>query len=108
MVGYLEGNHWIDNARHANAMARKLANGLATTPGAHLPWPTEANEVFVILPAKVHTALARADVKAAPWASLSLPPNIHVREGEAFWRFVTSFATHTEDIDHVIAVAHGA
>jgi threonine aldolase len=39
---------------------------------------------------------------------LSLPPNIHVREGEAFWRFVTSFATRTEDIDHVIGVAHGA
>ena len=108
MVGYLEGNHWIDNARHANAMAQKLANGLVTTPGAHLPWPTEANEVFAILPAKVHTALAKADIKAAPWASLSLPPNIHVREGEAFWRFVTSFATRTEDIDHVIAVAHGA
>ncbi|MFO1344990.1 MAG: low specificity L-threonine aldolase [Rhodocyclaceae bacterium] len=50
-LGMLEGDVWLHHARHANAMARRLADGLATLPGAKLLFPVEANGVFAELPA---------------------------------------------------------
>ncbi len=47
----LEGDHWLDLARHGNAMAARLAAGVARLPGVNLAWPCEANEVFVAAPA---------------------------------------------------------
>ena len=44
---FLAGDLWLDNARHANALAARLASGLSQLPGVTLPWPTEANEVFL-------------------------------------------------------------
>ena len=46
---YLAGDLWLKLARHANAMADRLAAGLAAA-GLHPVWPVEANEVFVALP----------------------------------------------------------
>ncbi len=52
-VGVLESGAWLKHAAHANAMARRLANGLADAPGARLLAPVEANGVFVDLPLTV-------------------------------------------------------
>ena len=49
-LGMLEGDAWLRHARHANAMARRLADGLATIPAAQLRFPVEANGVFAALP----------------------------------------------------------
>src|SRR6185312_1799022 len=46
---YLADGLWLRNARHANAMAARLGQGLARLPGARLVHPVEANEVFVEL-----------------------------------------------------------
>lgn len=46
----LDGDVWLRNARHANAMARRLADGLAAIPGVTLMHPTEANGVFADMP----------------------------------------------------------
>lgn len=46
----LEGDTWLRHARHANAMARRLAEHLGRIPGAEMLLPTEANGVFVNLP----------------------------------------------------------
>lgn len=43
---------WLSNARHANAMAARLAQALATTPGLHLSHPVQANAVFAHLDAR--------------------------------------------------------
>jgi threonine aldolase len=44
-------NHlWIDNADHANAMARLLAEKVKDIPGVTVTQPVEANGVFAILP----------------------------------------------------------
>jgi threonine aldolase len=46
---YLADDRWLKHARHANAMARRLAEGLAAIPGARLVHPVEANEIFIDL-----------------------------------------------------------
>lgn len=56
-LGMLEGDAWLRHARHANAMAQRLAAGLASIPGASLLFPVEANGVFVTLPAAVQDGL---------------------------------------------------
>jgi threonine aldolase len=41
---------WRVNAAHANAMARRLADGLAGLPGLTLTQPVEANAIFATVP----------------------------------------------------------
>jgi threonine aldolase len=49
-VAVLESGAWLRNARHANAMARLLEEGLRGVPGLRLLYPVEANSVFVEMP----------------------------------------------------------
>lgn len=103
MIGYLEHDHWLHNARHANAMAQALTQGLNSLGFARLPWPTQANEVFVVLPNAKAKALSEAGIRAAPWESISLPAQFEMGTEDAFLRFVLSFKTAPSDIDRVIA-----
>ncbi|MDJ1137107.1 threonine aldolase family protein [Streptomyces iconiensis] len=50
LLALLSDGLWLDNARHANAMATLLADGLSTVPGVRLVYPVEANAVFAVLP----------------------------------------------------------
>ena len=56
---YLTDDLWLRLARHANAMADRLGQGLATVGFAPI-WPVEANAVFVALPV---ATIARPDRK---------------------------------------------
>jgi threonine aldolase len=105
MVGYLENDHWIANARHANAMAARLSQGFARIAGVRLAWPTDANEVFVIMPKATNAALLARGFRSAPWSSQSLPADIRVGADEVFLRFVTSFTTDRDAIDELLALA---
>ncbi|PSC07062.1 low specificity L-threonine aldolase [Alsobacter soli] len=105
MVGYLENDHWLDNARHANGAARTLSRGLAAVAGVRLPWPTQANEVFAVLPALVAKAVTGAGYRFAPWSSGSLPDGFSIGPDEVFARFVTSFATRADDVEGLLAAA---
>ena len=49
---YFADGLWLDNARHANAMARRLVAGLTPLKGTPLLYPVDANEIFVVLPAR--------------------------------------------------------
>jgi hypothetical protein len=40
---------WLENARHANVMARRLADGLSALPGTRILYPVEAGEIFIVL-----------------------------------------------------------
>lgn len=51
------GDLWLRNARHANAMARKLADSLAGAPGFSLVAPVQSNGVFARIPAAAIPAL---------------------------------------------------
>ena len=56
-LALLEGDVWLSNARHANAMARRLSERITNLPGVRLLAPVQANGVFVELPAAVQEAL---------------------------------------------------
>lgn len=105
LVGYLTDGHWLANARHANVMAQRLSRGLSGVPGVRLVWPTQANEVFVVLSAAVDRAVKAAGFKGAAWSSLSLPDGFEIGADESFVRFVMSFDTRQDQIDALIAVA---
>lgn len=49
-VGLLESGACLRNARHANAMARRLEAELRAVPGLRLLYPVQANAVFVEMP----------------------------------------------------------
>ncbi|WP_346767073.1 threonine aldolase family protein [Enterovirga aerilata] len=103
--GYLAQGHWLENARHANAMAARLAAGLAAVPGVRLAWPCEANEVFPILPKRVDAALRTAGAVYHPWSAKSLPAGEAVGPDEVLVRLVTAFDTRPESVEALLAAA---
>lgn len=108
LEGYLAGGHWLDNARHANAMARRLADALKRRPGVRLAWPNEANEVFPILPRKLDARLRAAGFLYHYWESRALTPGERIGADETMVRLVTSFATQAADVDRLIAACDEA
>jgi len=56
-VGMLEGDTWLHNARHANAMAQRLHAALREVPGLEVLHPPQANSVFARLPRPAIDAL---------------------------------------------------
>jgi len=94
---YFADGLWLDNARHANAMARRLVAGLTPLKGTSLLYPVEANEIFAVLPAPMHDALQDAGAQYHPWPS--------DRPGERAFRLVTAFDTEPADVDRFLAIA---
>ena len=97
---YLTDGLWLANARHANAMARRLVAGLTALKGTQLLYPVDANEIFVVLPAHMHDALQAADALYHPWPS--------DRPGERAFRLVTAFDTDPADVDRFLSIAKAA
>ena len=90
---YLEDGLWLKNARHANAMAKRLAEGLARTPGARLAHPVEANEIFVDLPEHAIRGLLADGFQFYRWLG----------EDRTLLRLVTAFDTREADVAAFIA-----
>jgi threonine aldolase len=97
---YLSDGLWLSNARHANAMARRLVAGLTTFKGASLLYPVDGNEIFIALPAHIHDALQAAGAKYHPWPS--------DRPGERAFRLVTAFDTDPTEVDLFLSIANAA
>ncbi len=95
---YLKNGLWLENARHANTMATKLAQGLKTVAGARLLQPVDANEIFVALPEATVSALEMQGFKFYRWP-------LHIAESGITIRLVTSHATPSADVDAFIAAA---
>jgi len=84
---------WLDLAAHANAMAHRLGQAAASS-GIALAFSAEINEVFLKLDRGAADRL-RAD----GFAFHSWDPE--PREGACTYRFGTSFATETADVDQL-------
>lgn len=97
---YFSDGLWLANARHANAMARRLVAGLTAIKGASLLYPVDANEIFIALPAHVHDALEEAGAQYHPWPS--------DRPGERAFRLVTAFDTDPVVVDRFLSIANSA
>ena len=84
----------LANARHANAMAKRLHDGVVAIAKKHkevkVPNPTEANAVFPILPKKV-TAKLQKDYRFYVW---------NQETGQVRW--MCAFDTTPQDVDGLL------
>jgi threonine aldolase len=92
----LEGELWLRNAQHANAMARRLADGVDGVPGVRLRHPVESNGVFAALNPALIEPLQRE------W-------NFYVWDaGEHVVRWMAAFDTTEDDVDAFAAAVRAA
>ena len=91
MNAYVSDDVWIKNAKHANAMAKILSEGLNHFSNIELAYPTESNEVFVHLPRDVIDYLN----------SSGYDVNEEELDGKAV-RFVTAWDTKVEDVENLL------
>lgn len=92
LEAYVEDGLWLRLAAHANAMADRLARGLAPIDGAELLHPVEINEIFMTLPKAAQDALRRDGFG-------------FYDRGKGEVRLVTAFDTRPEQVDAFIASA---
>ncbi|RUS59843.1 low specificity L-threonine aldolase [Pseudorhodobacter sp. E13] len=94
MEAWFDGGRWLTMAAHANAMAAKLADGLAAIDGAELLHPVQANIAFATLPEAAH---ARAKAAGA----------VYYNMGGGLCRLVTAWNTTEADVDALLAAFRG-
>jgi threonine aldolase len=98
LIAYLKNGLWLENARHANAMASRLAEGLKSVAGAKLLHPVEANELFLALPEETVRNLESQGFYFYRWPLRGAESGVTIR-------LVTCFATSSADVDEFIAAA---
>ncbi len=96
---YLTNDLWLQNARHANSQAARLAQGLAAIPGVKLLYPVQANELFPVLPLAVVNALEAAGFRFYEW------PSDEAKTGQQAVRLVTCFSTDPAHVEKFLTVA---
>ncbi|MGH6892224.1 MAG: threonine aldolase family protein [Dongiaceae bacterium] len=96
---YLADGLWLKLARHANAMAQRLAQGLTAAlknlPGGRLLHPVEANELFVQLPLGTIAGLRQAGFDFYEWPG----------EETGIIRLVTAFNTQAAHVELFLKTA---
>lgn len=105
MEAYLADGLWLDMARHANAMGRRLAEGITALPGGGLLHPAEANMLFARLPRAAHDR-ARAAGARYYFSPKDPKPDGPPDESLAA-RLVCSWSTTEADVDGFLAAAAG-
>jgi threonine aldolase len=78
---------WLENARHANAMAQRLAGHIDSLPGVRIRHPVDANAVFVAFD-PAHIPPLQRDWRFHVWD-----------EEEHIVRLMTAFDTTEADVD---------
>ena len=87
LTALLTDDLWRKNAEHANAMARRLADGIAGLPNITLRWPVQSNAVFAALP---HDVIRELQTRYT----------FHVWDHtEGVVRWMTAFDTTPESVD---------
>ncbi len=102
MLAYLQDGVWLPNARKANALASKLAKGMATSNRIRISNPTEANEVFAVMPKTTFDAVQKAGAHFYDW------PMDGLAEDEIHCRFVLSWNTPEKDVDDFLTLIRNA
>ena len=90
-IGLLDDELWLQNARHANAMASRLAAGLTDLPGVDVVYPVESDAVFARL-ARQHVAELQREWTFHVWD-----------ETTSVVRWMTAFDTQESDVDDFLA-----
>ena len=87
----LDDKLWWRSAQHSNAMAQRLAAGLADAEGVRISYPVQSNAVFAALSPERIRALQRE------WTFYMWD------ERESIVRWMTAFDTTEEDVDAFLA-----
>ncbi len=96
LLRLFEDDLWRETAGHANAMARRLGDAVAATPGVELAYPVQANAVFAALPA---AAIERLHERY----------HFYVWDEEAgVVRWMCSWQTTPADVDQLVAALREA
>jgi threonine aldolase len=90
-LALLQGDVWLRNARHANAMASRLAEHIGRLDGVRLIAPVQSNGVFIELPPAVQRAL-----RARGW-------RFYTFLGETGCRLMCAWDTAPEAVDRFAA-----
>jgi len=90
-IALLDDDLWLQNAGHANAMASRLAAGLADLPGVDVVYPVESDAVFARL-ARQHVAELQREWTFHVWD-----------ETTSVVRWMTAFDTKERDVDDFLA-----
>lgn len=90
-LALLEDDVWLRNARHANQMARRLADRIAGAPGVRIMLPVQANAVFADIP-----VAAQAGLRAQGW-------RFYTFLGETGCRLMCAWDTSIETVDRFVA-----
>jgi threonine aldolase len=96
LLAFLEDGLWLRHARHANAMAARIREGLGDIPGIRFPHPTEINFVLAALPQPV-------------WDGLVAEGYSFSRRGtpqEGIVRIACAWDTSVDAVDALIQAAH--
>ena len=100
---YLKDDLWLNLAKHSNAMAGLLADGIRQSNRARMAWESQSNLVFFVADRSVAEELTNSGA--------SFHPNVVPRDyaetvgpDECIYRLVTSFATTKGDIDEFLEV----
>ncbi|MCO5162515.1 MAG: low specificity L-threonine aldolase [Mesorhizobium sp.] len=95
---YLSDDVWLSSARHANAMASRLATMLGQSNRIRLAWEPQANEVFGIMQTALREELSSRGARFHAWGKPASFDGM-IGDDETLCRFVTSFATSDDDIE---------
>ena len=91
-----EDRLWLANARQANAMARRLADGVRDVAGLTIAHPVEASAVFAVLPPEVTERLQRTFHFYVWDERLDLV------------RWMTNWATSAADVDELVSAVRAS
>ncbi|MGB4777450.1 threonine aldolase family protein [Microbacterium sp.] len=103
LIALLEGDLHLRNARHANAMARRLRTSIETglaegsIRGVGFTQPTQSNGVFATLPGSIADEL-RTTFRFYDWSGAT-----GLADGEVEVRWMCSFDTTEADVDAFVA-----
>lgn len=93
LLAMFDDDLWLANARHANAMARRLADGLAEIPSIRLAYPVESNGVFAALSSE-HAEKLHQSWSFYDWATTGATTVV---------RWMSAFDTSESDVDAFLA-----
>ena len=103
LVALLEDGLWAELARHANAMADRLAAGVRDVAGVAITQPVEANAVFAALPRAAIERLRR-DWRFHEWRT----PGRTLPDGVGEVRWMCAWDTEPADVDRFAAAVRDA
>jgi threonine aldolase len=94
LEAYFSDDLWLANARHANAMMRRLTDGLKALPGVAIEGAAAGNLTYARLPEPVVEGLKKAGF-------------VFYDEGGGRIRLVTAFNTDPAHVDRFVETARG-